>query len=344
MGGILLIVVALAISFIVLWKRDSRSLANAFVFGFLLAFGYLLFMELAFRSGIGGYWFAYLTLALFVGVPLLYFVGSVLLILNGRTMIRNEGLSFSHLLSPLVGAVPILFIFAVVCLLIVEHLGGEVTATVGTTLLTIAVGLYGYLIGIAYLTIPYGVVYTLFPRKPDADFIIIHGSGLINGKVPPLLASRLEKAIEVYNAGGSTATLIPSGGQGADESRSEASAMAEYLIAKGIPPKNVVPEAESATTYENMANSKRIIEQRSQAPGKVLFVTSNYHVFRTALIARKVGLDAHGIGSRTAGYYLPSAIIREFIAITVMHKWWYIAPVAVVALGILLLAALEAIL
>lgn len=38
-------------------------------------------------------------------------------------------------------------------------------------------------------------------RKPklNQDFIIILGSGLIGKKVPPLLASRIDKAIEIYH-------------------------------------------------------------------------------------------------------------------------------------------------
>lgn len=340
MNVLFFIVVMLAAVLAILWKREPRSMLNAGVFGLLLAFTYLLLMELTFRSGWGGGLYSYLTIFLFLGLPLLYLIGSLLLVLNGRTMIRNEGLSLSHMLAPLVGSIPILLLLAGVGLVILQFFSAEEpTAFVGGVLGVVLIA-YGYAIWLAYFTIPYGALYTLAPKKKDVDFIIVHGSGLIDGNVPPLLESRLEKAIEVYNAGGGRATIITSGGQGDDEPRAEADAMADYLLERGLPAELIVPEDQSATTYENMTNSKMIIERRSQRPATAVFVTSNYHVFRTALIARKVGLNAQGIGSRTASYYLPSAIIREFIAITVMYKWWHIVPVLLIgALALLPLVA-----
>jgi uncharacterized SAM-binding protein YcdF (DUF218 family) len=49
-------------------------------------------------------------------------------------------------------------------------------------------------------------------------------------------------------------------------------------------------------------------------------VTSNYHVFRTAMIARTVGIRGQVTGARTAGYYWPSAMLREFAA--VFLRYW----------------------
>ena len=320
--------VVLGIIFWALWRFEPRSMLNAGVFGLLLGVGYLLLLQSAYEQDSGGTLYGNLAIALFVGAPFIYLIGSALLIWNGRTMIRNEGRSLSHLLAPIIGGIPVLMLLALVALAIIAVVGGEAPFAIGGILLALAGGLYGYLLWTAYFTIPYAAFYTWFPNSRNPDFIIVHGSGLINGNVPPLLASRLDKAIEVFNKGGGRATIIPSGGQGDDEPRAEADAMAEYLLERGIPPELIVPEDQSATTLENMKFSKVIIEKRSDAPAKTIFVTSNYHVFRTALIARKVGLDAQGVGSRTARYYLPSAIIREFIAILVMYKWWHIVPMA----------------
>lgn len=33
------------------------------------------------------------------------------------------------------------------------------------------------------------------------------------------------------------------------------------------------------------------------------------------MIARDLGIDAHALGSKTAFYFLPSAFLREFIAV-----------------------------
>src|SRR5690606_1311661 len=54
--------------------------------------------------------------------------------------------------------------------------------------------------------------------------------------------------------------------------------------------------------------------------GPLVVVTNNYHVLRAALLSRKLGIDAQVVGSPTAGYFLPSAFLREFVAILQEHK------------------------
>jgi len=162
------------------------------------------------------------------------------------------------------------------------------------------------------------MIYTLFleviPPRRDFDFIIVHGSGLIGGDVPRLLADRLDKAIKIYGRNPTPPMVITSGGQGADESRSEASAMAEYLVDHGIPAERIVLEDQSSNTMENLRNSKAIIDSMS-GRHLVALVTSNYHVFRCIRYAHDIGLACTGIGAHVAPYYWPSALIREFVAI-----------------------------
>ena len=113
--------------------------------------------------------------------------------------------------------------------------------------------------------------------------------------------------------------MIPSGGQGGDETVSEASAMAGYLREKDIPEEKIILEDRSTTTFENLKNSKAIIDAREGSKYTAL-VTSNYHVYRALRYCRRVGMDCTGIGSKVAFYYWPSALIREFIAIHAEKK------------------------
>ena len=50
------------------------------------------------------------------------------------------------------------------------------------------------------------------------------------------------------------------------------------------------------------------------------FSTTNYHVFRSGILARQVGLDAQGMGSKTKWYFWPNAFIREFVAMIAAEK------------------------
>jgi uncharacterized SAM-binding protein YcdF (DUF218 family) len=60
--------------------------------------------------------------------------------------------------------------------------------------------------------------------------------------------------------------------------------------------------------------------EKTGQPYSCLLVTSNYHVLRAVILARSLGLNAQGIGSPTALYYLPAAFIREYIAVIFRYR------------------------
>ncbi|MDD0859719.1 YdcF family protein [Arthrobacter alpinus] len=89
---------------------------------------------------------------------------------------------------------------------------------------------------------------------------------------------------------------MPSGGQGADESRPEGAAMADYLVAAGAPSEHVIAEEKAKTTAENLQFSAAVAQRQGRG-GAMVIVTNNYHVLRAALLSRKLGLDAQVVGS-----------------------------------------------
>ncbi len=190
-----------------------------------------------------------------------------------------------------------------------------------------------------YLSTLFGIVILVFfpPKKKHYDFIIIHGAGLLGGeKVTPLLKRRIDKAVEAYHKSkNSNIKIIASGGQGADEKISEAQAIYNYILEEtDVSKESVLLEDKSRTTYENLLFSKEIGEQLVENPC-FLFVTNDYHVFRTSTYARKLNMKGDGLGCRTAGYYIPSAFIREYVALCVKMKWLFLAfyvPILVIIL------------
>ena len=241
----------------------------------------------------------------------------IMLISNGILMWRREGHSMANLLSFIIGI--IIGVGEISTLIIVFISGTELNFT--DTLANIALINLVISITVIYasvcllLFVLYSIFLQLIPRKSDFDYVIIHGAGLIDGsKVSKLLSDRIDKAINVYETDPSPTILIPSGGKGSDESISEAEAMAEYLKEHGIPESDIIMEDKSTTTMENLENCKAIIDSREGRKYTAL-VTSNYHVYRALRYCRKIGLNCTGIGSHTALYYWPSAVIREFIAI-----------------------------
>lgn len=186
----------------------------------------------------------------------------------------------------------------------------------------------------------YSWLYRRLPKRRDYDYIVVHGAGLSGTKPTPLLAARLNKAVELWEADGHRAVIIASGGQGADEAVSEAAAMRTYLIEeRNVPADAIIEEDRSTTTMENLRNSKAIMDARSGAGAyRAAVVTSDYHVFRTAEYAHKIGLAADGVGSKTASYFWPTAFIREFVAVSNAHRWPFVVifvlwlPFAAIAL------------
>jgi len=185
----------------------------------------------------------------------------------------------------------------------------------------------------------YSILYLFIPKKKHYDFIIIHGAGLLDGeRVTPLLKRRIDKAVEAYHKSkNSNIKIIASGGKGADEKISEAQAITNYLLEEtDVPQDAIILEDQSRTTYENLLFSKELGEKLVAKP-QFLFVTNDYHVFRTSTYARKLKMKGDGLGCRTAGYYIPSAFIREYVALCVKMKWLFL--VLYVPLLVIILAA-----
>lgn len=61
-----------------------------------------------------------------------------------------------------------------------------------------------------------------------------------------------------------------------------------------------------------------------------IFTTNNFHLFRAGLYARQAGLNSQGIGAKTAFYYWPNAMIREYVAIVVMGKKRHLIIISIV--------------
>ena len=162
------------------------------------------------------------------------------------------------------------------------------------------------------------IMAALHKPKFDKDFVIILGAKVRDdGTLTPILKGRVDKAIEFAREqkenSGKDIVFVPSGGRGQDEVISEAQAMKNYLIQKGISEDDIIIENKSTNTIQNMKFSKNKIDKINKN-GKIIFSTTNYHVFRSGVIANNEGIECEGIGSRTKWYFYTNALIREFVA------------------------------
>ena len=68
-----------------------------------------------------------------------------------------------------------------------------------------------------------------------------------------------------------------------------------------------------------MVFSKKLIENENK-DARVIFSTTNYHVFRSGVWASLAGLRAEGIGSITRWWYWPNAFMREVVGL-LANRW-----------------------
>lgn len=288
--------------------RDRRRLSNAIWLGISLVMLLLLLAEAGQDNPVISLPLILAFMLAVLGLALL----PLALLANGLVMVRREGRSLGNLLSLLAG-------FGLIGLM--AYFGWGISQS-NDWIRGSAIGLFLVSAYVAFLFVSlllYSVIYGRTGRRSGFDGIVVLGAGLIGSRVPPLLASRLDRALRLYRrdrASGRSPVIVVSGGQGADEDVSEAAAMRQYLLERDVPEDDVVLEDQATTTAENLKYSKKLLAERG-LNGRVAAVTNNYHVFRTAVLSRDQGLRLQVIGSPTAWYFVPSAFLREFVALLV---------------------------
>lgn len=336
---LLIITLALFAIFLFFYLRDPRSLLIGFLFN-------LFFCSFLILTVYVGFSFEHIIWRIIALVPLVIiglmitfgvFFLMIGLFLNARVLRKKEGRRFSNSLTLILGS----FILLYLVLSIVDS-ERFIPSNFGPIFGGISlICLYFFIHVLTFLTSYF--LYQFNKPKYNQDFIIVLGSGLINDKVPPLLASRINKAIDFYwkqMSVGSPPTIIFSGGQGPDENLPEAEAMQKYAIEKGIPIEHTIQENRSVNTYENMLFSKQIMDTLKSKYNSI-FTTNNFHLFRAGLYAKQAGLSSQGIGSKTAFYYWPNAMIREYIALVVINRKRHLNVVSFILVFSILLTMLN---
>ena len=189
--------------------------------------------------------------------------------------------------------------------------------------------------------------------EPSLDYVIVLGAKVKqDGSLSKTLKLRLDKALEYMKENPET-MLVLSGAKGDAEPCSEADAMETYLLGQGAEPDHLLKEEQSFSTVENLAYSRVMIEKREnlleqerkaeadrllRAPGeiegvpetgaptnntpvlarqpRVGIITSNFHLCRAAMIAKKQDYGTvYGIASETDKVLLVHFSLRDGIAL-----------------------------
>ena len=226
---------------------------------------------------------------------------------EGRRLVNVLGIALAFLL---VGGVVFLFRFDYYAT------GSQTEVMIHSLVANFFAAVYLYFESMILGTIVADAIAARHEPAPDRDFLIVLGCGIRpDGTPTPLLQGRLDRALafaeKQERLTGKHLTFITSGGKGADEVVSESACMKQYLLALGVPEERIIEEDQSTSTFENMKFSKEKIFDRNPE-GKVAFSTTNYHVFRSGIFARRVKLRAQGMGAETKWYFWPNGSLWDW--------------------------------
>ena len=297
-------------------RRDDRRLRNGLLFLFLVGSAARALLHLAsliptlrLPVGLG-------SVAFFLLIALMPF----LLMFNGVVLIRREGRRLSNLLCLAAG----------LGLIATPMAAAALVATANPWALLVAALMFcacAYLGVFLLIFLGQTVVQRIWGGRravQHPDVVVVHGAGLINGKVGPLLGSRIAGGIDAWREEEALRPGVPllvmSGGQGVDEPISEARAMADYAIARGIPSERILLEDLSTTTRTNISCTRDLLAERGMTDPQVLLVTSSFHAVRTAILASDMGVPWAVAPARTAWFYIVNAWLREYVAVLTYRR------------------------
>lgn len=175
-------------------------------------------------------------------------------------------------------------------------------------------GLYGLLaLAVLFLSLCM-VAGALGPTAPDGATVLVLGSK-VSGETPSLdLQARIDKA-GAWLLAHPNSKAVACGGQGANESISEAEAIRRGLVSLGIDNRRILLEDRSTSTEENIRNAQFLLPKN----GDVAVVTDDYHVFRARLLMEKTGVRpyAYPVAAKTPPPYFAAFYARELLALPV---------------------------
>jgi uncharacterized SAM-binding protein YcdF (DUF218 family) len=155
-----------------------------------------------------------------------------------------------------------------------------------------------------------------------AQAIVVLGTAQFNGWPGPVFQSRLDHALDLWRAGYAP-LIVVTGGKMPGDGYTEAEAAVAYLTNAGVPPEAIVAENAASDTWESMRGVAAILEPLGI--NDVILVSDGFHLFRSRLMARDVGLHATGSAAetspiRTGGGGEFAYVLREAGGV-VVHLW-----------------------
>jgi uncharacterized SAM-binding protein YcdF (DUF218 family) len=165
-----------------------------------------------------------------------------------------------------------------------------------------------------------------------ADAIAVFGAAEYSGRPSPVLHSRLDKAVALYNRGIAPVIVTLGGGSDRDSGKTEGGVGRDYLLANGVPYDRIIAETQSFDTQQQVARLAEIAAREHFQ--RVVVVSDGTHLFRIALLCRRAGLQVYTSPRAPLGHIdeldaaqrmmhemLSYTALRLDLHISWLHRW-----------------------
>ncbi|MGA0118009.1 MAG: YdcF family protein [Ilumatobacteraceae bacterium] len=172
---------------------------------------------------------------------------------------------------------------------------------------------------ITYVVVTFGTIWFAgnYDNGKSADAIVVMGAAQYDGQPSPLLESRLSKALTLWQDKRAPVIALTGGKRDGDRF-TESEAGRSWLMNNGVPGDAILMESIGQSTWQSVEALAPVLKSASMT--RVLVVSSDWHIGRSAATLEDVGIDVVGSASPKNGdgwdFY---EWIRETIGVSVGH-------------------------
>jgi uncharacterized SAM-binding protein YcdF (DUF218 family) len=130
-----------------------------------------------------------------------------------------------------------------------------------------------------------------------ADAIVVLGAAQYDGRPSPVLKTRIDHALTLFNRK-LAPRLIVTGGRGEGDTTSEAAVARNYAMRRGVADSAILLESAGRTTEESIRGVAAILEARDLS--SAVLVSDPAHMFRLWVLANRFGITPHTSPAQTS--------------------------------------------
>lgn len=132
------------------------------------------------------------------------------------------------------------------------------------------------------------LTWALVDDAEHADAIIVMGAAQYQGRPSPVLRSRLDHAVALWQRG-LAKRMVLTGGFGTGDTLSEAGVSRHYVMSRGVPDTAILVESAGRTSSQSMRAAIDLLHaQRLQT---AIVVSDPFHMLRLEIIGRRYGIE-----------------------------------------------------